>query len=58
MVARLALREGVYAAMAEYTQSLDIMDSQTFQNRMISLQGLDSVLGLEIIGVQWILKRG
>ncbi len=46
------------AAMAEYTQSLDISKfSNTFQNRMISLQGSIRSLGLEIV-YGWILKRG
>ena len=47
------------AAMAEYAQSLDISKfSNTFQNRMISLQGSIRSLGLEIIGVRVDSEKG
>lgn len=47
------------AAMAEYAQSLDIGKfSNTFQNRMISLQGSIRSLGLEIIGVRVDSEKG
>ena len=47
------------AAMAEYAQSLDVSKfSNTFENRMISLQGSIRSLGLEIIGVRVDSEKG